>query len=255
VKLRLVVGTDGAVRRVRVISGPPILHDAAEEAAKKWKYQPFSVEGRVVEATFEVDVPFVIPGFDSPAAEADRKASNAWNVQRDACERAINARATDAETTCLGLPALAETLAPRRLLERAQSYEFVGILHYGRGRHREALAALESALAARLKNVKPGDAADADIGMNYFVIGLTHRRLGNLPEARRQYDLAESTVRKAIEWATALPRDNRDSFREEILQRYSESLRVVLRDLISLLQESGDAAAASAAESRLAAIK
>ena len=255
VKLRLVIGTDGAVRSVRVINGLPILHFAATEAVKKWRYKPFSIAGRIVETTFEVEIPFVIPGADAAGAEADRKASNALEAQNEACERALRARAADADAACLAIPALAEKLSDRRQLDRAHAYDLVGAFYFGRESYREALDALERGLAARLKNAKPGDAADADVGMSYFVIGSTHGRLGNLVEARRNYERAESIMRKAIEWAAALPNGQRDPLRQEFQQRYSENLRTILTNLVSLLKAVGDTAAAAAAQQRLDALK
>jgi len=50
VMLHLIVGTDGAVQAVDVVSGPQMLRQAATDAAKQWKYRPTLVSGEPVEA-------------------------------------------------------------------------------------------------------------------------------------------------------------------------------------------------------------
>ena len=54
VLLLVVVGDDGKVQRTHLLSGNPILAEAAEAAVKKWRYKPHVVEGLSVE--FETEV-------------------------------------------------------------------------------------------------------------------------------------------------------------------------------------------------------
>jgi TonB family protein len=49
VMVSAVVGANGRVQEVTVISGPPELHDAAVDAMKKWRFKPFQLDGRAVE--------------------------------------------------------------------------------------------------------------------------------------------------------------------------------------------------------------
>jgi len=58
VVLRAVVGTDGTVRQLHVISGNPLLVSAAMEAVKKWRYRPFLLNGSPVEGQTTVTVNF-----------------------------------------------------------------------------------------------------------------------------------------------------------------------------------------------------
>lgn len=44
VKLSVVVATNGAVKTTTAVGGHPILVNAAEDAVKKWKFQPASAE-------------------------------------------------------------------------------------------------------------------------------------------------------------------------------------------------------------------
>ena len=43
--LQAVIGKDGAVRELRVISGHPMLNQAAIEAVKRWRYAPIGFQG------------------------------------------------------------------------------------------------------------------------------------------------------------------------------------------------------------------
>jgi len=52
VKVSAVIGTNGRVQDVTVISGPQEFHDSAVDTMKKWRFKPFMLEGRAVE--FEV---------------------------------------------------------------------------------------------------------------------------------------------------------------------------------------------------------
>jgi TonB family protein len=45
VKLSAEVDRDGKVASVRVISGPPLLRDAALDAVQRWRYRPYRSSG------------------------------------------------------------------------------------------------------------------------------------------------------------------------------------------------------------------
>lgn len=44
VKLQIVISTSGSVKETKVIGGHPILVTAAEDAVKKWKFEPGTTE-------------------------------------------------------------------------------------------------------------------------------------------------------------------------------------------------------------------
>jgi TonB family protein len=60
VNLHVVVGIDGAVRQLDVISGPPELQKAATDAVKQWRYKPTKLNGKPVEVDTEVVVTFTL---------------------------------------------------------------------------------------------------------------------------------------------------------------------------------------------------
>ena len=55
------IGEDGSIHEVKVISGPPLLADAATEAVKKWRYRPFLLDGRPVAVQEQITVVFKLP--------------------------------------------------------------------------------------------------------------------------------------------------------------------------------------------------
>jgi protein TonB len=55
--VNVVVGTDGAVMRMRPLNGPDILSQAAMDALRWWKFEPYRLNGEpaVVETTLAVE--------------------------------------------------------------------------------------------------------------------------------------------------------------------------------------------------------
>ncbi len=58
VQLRVMIHKDGAVQSTKVLSGHPLLVSAAEEAVRKWRYQPVVIDGKPVNIITTVAVEF-----------------------------------------------------------------------------------------------------------------------------------------------------------------------------------------------------
>ena len=58
VRLEVVVAKHGTVEQLRVLSGHPLLVEAAEAAVERWRYQPTVLNGSPIEVVTEVDVDF-----------------------------------------------------------------------------------------------------------------------------------------------------------------------------------------------------
>lgn len=251
VRLRATVATDGTVRTATLVSGPRLLVPAAIEAVKQWRYTPFTVDGRPVVASFDVEVPFVLPRPDGRDLMADSRASTVFQRQWEDCQRLLGARRLpEAAAPCLALPELAEKLPPDRRLERAQAHEAVGMLQFSRTAYVEALAAFQRALAVRQSGAR---ADDADLGMAYQAVAWAHRMVGNAAEARRNYETAEMTLQKSLAWVDTLEEKTASSreLHEEFRRRYTRNLQTILTDLVSFLKQNGDTKAAAAAQLRL----
>lgn len=61
VVLNALVGVDGSVRRVEVISGNPQLVKAAADAVRQWRFRPHHLKGRPVEFETRITVNFQLP--------------------------------------------------------------------------------------------------------------------------------------------------------------------------------------------------
>ena len=59
VTLKAMIGKDGLIKSVKVVSGHPMLTNAAVEAVKQWRYRPTLLNGQPVETETEVLINFV----------------------------------------------------------------------------------------------------------------------------------------------------------------------------------------------------
>ncbi|MGA7359073.1 MAG: TonB family protein [Candidatus Sulfotelmatobacter sp.] len=67
VVLQAVVGTDGTIQGLRVLSGPAILTAAAQQAVREWHFKPYLQNGQPVETKATIVVNFSIRVADNPA--------------------------------------------------------------------------------------------------------------------------------------------------------------------------------------------
>jgi len=58
VKLHAIIGKNGQVEQLQVLSGHPLLVQSALDAVKQWRYQPTLLNGEPVEVDTEIDVIF-----------------------------------------------------------------------------------------------------------------------------------------------------------------------------------------------------
>ncbi len=61
VKLSADVDRNGNVASVRVISGPPLLRDAAVDAVQRWRYRPYLSSGRPIPMSAMAVMDFQLP--------------------------------------------------------------------------------------------------------------------------------------------------------------------------------------------------
>jgi protein TonB len=62
VVLQAVIGKDGTIQNLKVVSGHPMLAPAALEAVKQWKYKPYFLNGEPVEVDTTINVNFTLAG-------------------------------------------------------------------------------------------------------------------------------------------------------------------------------------------------
>jgi periplasmic protein TonB len=60
--LQAVIGKDGAIQNLHVVSGHPLLQGAAMDAVKQWRYKPYILNGEPVVVDTQVEVHFTLAG-------------------------------------------------------------------------------------------------------------------------------------------------------------------------------------------------
>jgi TonB family protein len=66
VVLQALVGVDGTIENLRVVSGPAILTAAAQQAVRQWRFKPYLQNGQAVETKARITVNFSIRISDNP---------------------------------------------------------------------------------------------------------------------------------------------------------------------------------------------
>jgi len=62
VVLHAIIAKDGTVQQLQLMSGPPLLVNAAMEAVRQWRYQPTLLNGEPVEVDTTIQVVFTLGG-------------------------------------------------------------------------------------------------------------------------------------------------------------------------------------------------
>jgi TonB family protein len=60
VRLHVIIGKDGTIQQLEVMSGHPMLQQAALDAVRQWRYQPTLLNGEPVEVDTTIDVIFAL---------------------------------------------------------------------------------------------------------------------------------------------------------------------------------------------------
>jgi len=241
VKVQVVISKTGMVESVNVVSGHPLLVQAAINAVKQWQYKPFLADGQPVAVSTEVEVPFSL-GLSDASYQAEQKSNDNYFKREDECRNLLKAQKyAEAEASCKSAVELAERLPSERQNERQTANELVGEALLYEKKFNEALSFFKSELAIGEGSLKP---TDAELGYAYHHVALGYHATGNPQEAQSYYEKAESTLRAAREHMDG------DFFKNQ----YAKAIQSVLRDYIVLLQQTGQQDAAAQAQKRANAI-
>jgi TonB family protein len=58
VRLHVIIGTDGAVKQIEILSGDPLLQQASIDAVRQWRYRQTMLNGEPVEVDSVIDIVF-----------------------------------------------------------------------------------------------------------------------------------------------------------------------------------------------------
>jgi protein TonB len=60
VRFTAIIGKDGTIQNLQMLSGHPLLVQSAYDAVKQWVYQPTLLNGEPVEVVTQIDVNFTL---------------------------------------------------------------------------------------------------------------------------------------------------------------------------------------------------
>ncbi len=60
VVLEAIIGKDGMMQRLQVLSGHPLLAPSAVEAVRQWRYKPYVLNGEAIEVETQITVNFIL---------------------------------------------------------------------------------------------------------------------------------------------------------------------------------------------------
>jgi len=60
--LQATISKSGTIENLHVVSGPPMLQQAAMDAVRSWRYKPYLLNGDPVEVETQVNVVFNLGG-------------------------------------------------------------------------------------------------------------------------------------------------------------------------------------------------
>jgi TonB family protein len=240
VVIHVEISPDGEVRSARVVSGPPILGQAAVSALKQWRYSPFhsgletiAVRGNVLVSFTLGDKPAVHTPHESSASgtysvsitlpspdhrgEPDAEIATRFDGPWETCTRGVIARATDLGTAvaCKEAAAIADEFPPdRRFIERRRAYVYAATANANIFDLQSALHYADKAVEV----VKLGHDENAGNEAAYSIRGEIRALSGDLTGSDKDMSVAEDFCRKG-QLSGALKRDLQ--FHGELLKSMS----------------------------------
>jgi TonB family protein len=108
------VGVAGNIESMKVVSGPPMLQQAAIDCLKQWTFRPFEKDGLPVSATGPISIEFTLDEASGPHGES-KSAEFASSQER--CRSAIQKSqdSVQAANLCRQAADLAESLFPAKV--------------------------------------------------------------------------------------------------------------------------------------------
>ena len=222
VVVQIEVSPEGKVTATKVLSGPPMLLQAALDCVKHWTFKPFERDGVAVTASGPVSLVFTLgesvagsgPRSDPPPGSTQTVVVMAEGVAPDAaedataqryfqqwndCTRGTLAGKRDQETVsaCKSAADTAAEFAPdRRFIEKRASNVYAATALANAGDLAGALAYADKAVAV----VKLGHDDASGSNAAYSTRGTIEAMMGNLSAADADLTVSEDFERKGVAW-------------------------------------------------------
>ena len=227
----IAIALDGSVESVKITSGAPLLSQAARDAIKQWKFDPFIENGYAIRVRTSIEVVFA--GQMSQAEQASRQA---FFPVDDECRQLVNEHIySEAEKTCSQAIDLSNKLPSEAVLERSEVQSLLGHALLLQGKTEEALPHYQEALSLDQTMLKPND---ADLASNYANLGRVYFRLGEFEKGDQLFSKAVETFEAAI---VSLP---------QMKDNYARRLKNTLLEYAEFERAAGQNDAADALESK-----
>lgn len=229
------LSTEGKVEFIKVISGHPMLVQAAMDAVKQWEYRPTLLNGQPAKVETTVVVPFSLL---TPEQRAKFEAAAAqYHQEEEKCGELVAKRAySAAENACAGLPELSEKLDPGLNEERVRAFRDVGVAYFADSKFQDALTAFQRELEAAKTKLPPTSVYTARA---YADVAHGLQSTSHHEEAAVNYVQAVAILEPVLRG-----RDSPDA----------GLLRTVLRDYALLLRQLARTTEAAAVEQKLKAL-
>ena len=225
VVLQLTIDRNGNVETEKVVSGPPMLQQAALDCVKQWIYRPFEKDGAAIEATGEVSLVFTLgqpamgsgpptpppPGSETvvvkldpsipPPPDPNDKVYPQFFEVWEKCTHGVLAHTRDEATTdsCRAAADLAAQFpSDQRFIEKRSSDVYAATALASEQEFRIALVYANRAVDV----VKLGHDDNSGSNAAYSTRGNIEAFLGDFDDADRDLTIAENFERKAIAGAT-----------------------------------------------------
>lgn len=235
VVLAVRLSTEGKVESIKVISGHPMLVQAAIDAVKQWEYKPFLLNGRPAKVETTVVVPFSLL---TPEQRAKfEAAATQYHQEEERCGGLVAERTySAAETACGALPELSEKLDPGLNEERVRAFRDVGVAYFADSKFQDALTAFQRELETAKVKLPPT----------------------SVPTARAYADVAHGLQSTSHHEEAAVNYAQAVAILEPVLRGRDSPdvglLRTVLRDYALLLRQLARTTEAAAVEQKLKAL-
>jgi TonB family protein len=182
VVLHVIVGVDGAVKDLTVISGPQQLTQSALEAVKKWRYRPSLLNGNPLEVDTTITVNFSLQNGTVKSTGPSASTSPPPDVHGSSGQGTLQGQ----EPPCSN---------PSKSYPEAMCLEDLANVYEGQGKYADAELILKRALAVREKAHGPDD---PDVAWGAQRLAYSYMQEGKYSDAEPYLKRAIAVREKAL---------------------------------------------------------
>jgi TonB family protein len=233
------IASDGHVAKVRALSGHPMLLQSAMDAVRKWRYQPFLLNGNAIQVVTRVEVNFSAP----PDATHDLSAK--YDEQEKACSGLqVEEKYAEADTICKKALEIALQL-PGELYDttRQRAYHYAGRAAFKLNRGTEALADFQES-----SKLNTDTTPYRDLLISHIDLARAYELVGQLKESDGEYEAADQALTL---WKNDMKRGEKYADGETAKHHHqdlADAKSMILEGHVAVLRKLGRTADADALE-------